>query len=374
MSPRIKRVSGRIVRVPLKEPFAIATQTMAECEHIFAVVETESGPTGIGSVSTIPAFMGETGDIVRSAIEYLAPMLKGRDPFDIEAIHEAMDAELAGVSSAKAAIDFACYDVMGKSLNMPVYRLIGGKVRERIPCTWVIGIKGVRETVAEGLTRFQEGYRVFKVKTGHDDRDDHEKIRLLRAELGPEATIRIDANTAYTVDHGIRFLSGIVKYDLEMIEQPCRGSDLSGMARLRQALPVPILADESAMSLEDVHRVIDAGAADIINIKLGKVGGIHKARKVSALARAANLTVVIGSNMELGPGIAAGAHLAAATANIRYACDLFAGVLLHRHDIVTNVWDHRDMSIKVPEGPGLGVTLINSIGQRAIPKTAPASG
>ena len=361
MSLKITRVGGRIVRVPLIEPFAIATQTMEECEHILAFVETDAGLTGVGSVSTIPAFMGETGDIILSAINYLAPALVGRDPFDIEAIVEAMDAELAGISSAKAAIDFACHDVMGKSLDMPVYRLIGGKVRTRIDCTWVIGIKGVRETVAEGLARFQEGYRVLKVKIGHNDRDDHEKIRLLRAELGPEPAIRIDANTAYTVDHGIRFLSKLVEYDLEMIEQPCRSADIAGMARLRRALPVPILADESAMSLEDVHRIIDAGAADIINIKLGKVGGIHKARKVAALAKAANLTVIVGSNMELGPGIAAGAHLAASTSHIRYASDLFAGVLLHRHDLVEDMWDHQAMTIKVPEGPGLGVTLIERV-------------
>ena len=356
MAMKITNVTARIVRVPLTEPFAISTQTMAECEHILAIVDTDAGISGVGSVSTIPAFMGETGDIIVAAITYLGPCLKGMDPFDMEAISELMDAELAGIGSAKAAIDFACHDAMGKSLDLPVHKLIGGKFRGRIDCTWVIGIKGVGATVAEGLAKFAEGHRVLKVKIGHSDADDEEKIRLLRAELGPDAIIRVDANTAYTADTGIRLLTALEKYGIEMFEQPCRGQDLSAMARLRAALHTPIMADESAMSLEQVHQVIDAGAADIINIKLGKVGGIHKARKVAAVAKAANMPVVIGSNMELGPGIAANAHVAASTANVTYASDLFAGVFLHRHDLVEDVWDHQGMTIRVPDGPGLGVT------------------
>jgi o-succinylbenzoate synthase len=361
MGIKITRIRPRIIRVPLNEPFAIATQTMAECEHILAVVDTDANITGIGSVSTIPAFMGETGDIIRSAIDYLAEPLEGLDPFDIEAITELMDAELAGIASAKAAIDFACHDIMGKSLDMPVYRLIGGCVRERIACTWVVGIKGVDETVAEAKAKVDEGFRVLKIKIGHDDADDIEKIRRIRSEVGSDVAIRIDANTAYTADHGIRLLTRLEEFDLEMIEQPCREKDLRAMARLRAALRTPILADESAMSLEQVFQVIEAGAADIINIKLGKIGGIHKARKVAAIAKAANLPVLVGSNMELGPGIAAGAHLAASTAHVSYASDLFAGVFLHRRDLVDDIWDQQGMTIGVPHGPGLGVTLTDDV-------------
>ena len=225
----------------------------------------------------------------------------------------------------------------------------------------MIGIKGVRETVAEARDKCDEGFRVLKVKIGHDDTDDLEKIRLIRSELGPDAVIRVDANAAYSADHAIRLLTRLEAFGLEMIEQPCRERDVRGMARLRAALSVPILADESAMSLEQVFQVIAEDAADIVNIKLGKVGGIHKARKVAAVARAANVPVLVGSNMELGPGMAAGAHLAASTAHVRYASDLFAGNLLHRHDIVEDVWDRQGMTIRVPEGPGLGVVPVQDV-------------
>lgn len=357
MTCKISRVRTHIVSVPLAEPFAIATQTMAACEHILAIVDTDSGVAGVGSVSTIPAFMGETGSTVRAGIEYLAPFLAGRDAFDMETMVDLMDRELLGNPSAKAAIDFACHDIMGKSLGMPVHRLIGGLYRRQVPCTWVIGIKDVDATVAEGVARYQEGFHVLKVKIGHDDQQDIEKVRLLRAELGPSATIRIDANTAYTVDRAMRVLPRLEEYGLEMIEQPCRGHDLAGMARLRHALKTPILADESAMSLEQVHELIKVGAADIINVKLGKIGGLHKARKAAAVAEAANLPIVVGSNMELGPGIAAGIHFAAATACARYANDIFAGAYLHAEEIVSEPWEREGMRLAVPGEPGLGVTL-----------------
>jgi len=359
MSLRISRVRARVLRVPLVEPFAITTATMGECEHVVVTVETDGGIEGQGSVSTIPAFMGETATLIAAAIGFLEPVVVGHDPFDIEAVVEDMDDAIQDNHSAKAAIDFACHDLMGKALGLPVHKLIGGLYRERIPLTWVIGIKPVEQTVAEAIARFADGYRVFKIKVGHDDGDDVEKVRLVREALGPEAIIRLDANTAYSADRGVRVLSRLEPFTLEMIEQPCRKADLKGMARIRDALHTPILADESASGLEEVRALIDMGAADIINIKLGKVGGLHTARKIAAVAKAAGMPVVVGSNMELGPGMAAGAHFAASTRGVCYANDLFAGALLHRHDIVGDVWDHAGMTIRAPSGPGLGVELLD---------------
>lgn len=278
MSLRISRVRARVLRVPLVEPFAITTATMGECEHVVVTVETDGGIEGQGSVSTIPAFMGETATLIAAAIGFLEPVVVGHDPFDIEAVVEDMDDAIQDNHSAKAAIDFACHDLMGKALGLPVHKLIGGLYRERIPLTWVIGIKPVEQTVAEAIARFADGYRVFKIKVGHDDGDDVEKVRLVREALGPEAIIRLDANTAYSADRGVRVLSRLEPFTLEMIEQPCRKADLKGMARIRDALHTPILADESASGLEEVRLLIDMGAADIINIKLGKVGGLHTAQ------------------------------------------------------------------------------------------------
>lgn len=334
---------------------------MRRSEQILTIVETHEGLTGVGAVAAVPPFMGETTETIEAAIRFLTPVVQGFSPFDIEALCSAMDSALPGNPTAKAAIDFACYDLMGKSLGVPVYRLIGGQYRQRIDCTWVIGIKTISECVREGAARLAEGYKVLKIKIGHNDREDSEKVRLLREELGPEAVIRIDANTAYTAERAIRVLDPLQQYNLEMIEQPCRKEDLAGMARVRHALKTPILADESAMGLAETYEVISRGAADIINIKLSKAGGIHKARKIAAVAEAANIPILIGSNLELGPGVAAGVHFGAATSGISYATDVFTGVQLHTRDIVENIWNREGMTIAVPQSPGLGVEIVSDI-------------
>jgi L-Ala-D/L-Glu epimerase / N-acetyl-D-glutamate racemase len=357
MALKIVNVHTRVIAVPLQEPFAIATGAMRRSEQIITMVETNEGLTGLGAVAAVPSFMGETTETVGAAIRFLAPVVQGFSPFDIEALCEIMDSALPGNPTAKAAIDFACYDVMGKSLGVPVSQLIGGQYRQRIDCTWVIGIKTISECVREAVSKMAEGYRVLKIKIGHNDSEDAEKIRLLREELGSDAVIRVDANTAYTAERAIRVLDPLQRYNLEMIEQPCRKDDLTGMARVRNALKTPILADESAMGLAETYEVINRGAADIINIKLAKAGGIHKARKIAAVAEAANIPLLIGSNLELGPGVAAGVHFGAATAGVSYATDVFTGVQLHTHDIVEDIWDRQGMTIAVPQSVGLGIEL-----------------
>lgn len=355
---KITRTSARQVRMRLKEPFVIASQAIEYCEHLIFHVETDVGVRGTGSVATIPAFMGETGATIAAALDHLGPLLIGADPFEVDKLVQRLDRELPGNNSAKAAIDLACHDAMAKAAGVPLHRLLGGAHRTRIPLTWIIGLKGVRETVDEAVTKFAKGFKVLKIKVGHDDREDREKLRLIRSELGPDAVIRVDANCAYTADHGIRVLSDFERFDLEMIEQPCRQADIRGMARLRKALHTPILADESVMSPEDAMRIVTEEAADIINIKVGKVGGIAKARRIAAIAEAAGLPIVMSGNLELGPGIAASCHVAASIASATYAADIFVGGHKHHADLIEEDWDEAGMTIRVPDKPGLGVTLL----------------
>lgn len=354
---RISRVTTRLVVLDLKEPFVIASEAVTKCAHVFCYIMTDDGVSGVGTVATIPAFMGETGATIKAAVDHLSQLLIGKDPFEVERIVRELDLALPGNNSAKAAIDLACHDVMAKAIGVPLFRLLGGAHRSRIALTWIIGLKGVRQTLEEAEERLAKGFTVMKVKIGHRDEEDIEKIRLLRSELGPDVVIRADANCAYTVDRGIKVLSKLERYDLELIEQPCKAADIQGMARLRSALRTPILADESIMSPEDAFRVVTERAADIINIKVGKVGGIVKARRIAAIADAAGLPIVMSGNLELGPGIAASCHMAAALANATYATDIFVGGHKHLIDIIQEDWGEKGMTIKVPDRAGLGVTL-----------------
>ncbi|MBR1121014.1 hypothetical protein JQ628_05765 [Bradyrhizobium lablabi] len=354
---RITEVRIRRIKMRLKEPFVIASQSIVECDHLICIVNTDSGVSGVGAVATIPAFMGETGETIEAAMIYLSDGMKGKDPFGIDRIVQQFDEQLPGNNSAKAALDLALHDLMGRALGLPVYRLLGGAVRHRIPLAWIIGLKSVKETVDEAVRKYQGGFKVIKVKIGHDDGEDLEKIRLIRNELGADALIRVDANCAYTADGGLRILSKLEQFDLELIEQPCRQADITGMRRLRQALQTPILADESVMSPEDALRIVMEEAADIINIKVGKVGGIAKARRIAAIADAGGLPIVMSGNLELGPGIAASAHVAASLKNARYATDIFVGGHKHFDDTILEGWGEEGMTIRVPEGHGLGVTV-----------------
>ncbi|WP_271553602.1 MULTISPECIES: mandelate racemase/muconate lactonizing enzyme family protein [unclassified Bradyrhizobium] len=343
--------------MPLKEPFVIASQAIVNCEHVLCCVETDVGVNGIGSVATIPAFMGETGATIAAALDHLLPMVVGASPFEVDKLIQHLDKELPGNNSAKAAIDLACHDAMGKIAGLPLHRLLGGAYRTRVPVAWIIGLKGVSETVEEAVARYRMGFKVLKIKIGHDDADDREKIRLIRHELGDEVIIRADANCAYTFDRGLRVLGRMEQFGLELIEQPCRQTDIGGMAKLRQALRTPILADESVMSPEDAMRIVAERAADIINIKVGKVGGICKARRIAAIADAAGLPIVMSGNLELGPGIAASCHVAAVLQNATYATDIFVGGHKHSSDLIREDWDEDGMTIRVPDATGLGVTL-----------------
>jgi L-Ala-D/L-Glu epimerase len=354
---QIKRAYARRTQMRLKEPFVIASQAIVDCEHVLCYVETDAGITGVGSVATIPAFMGETGATIEAAITHLAPLVVGTDPFEVDKLIQHLDKELPGNNSAKAAIDLACHDAMGKAAGAPLHRLLGGAYRMRIPLAWIIGLKGVRETVDEAVARYQNGFKVLKIKIGHNDAEDLEKVRLIRHALGEEAIIRVDANCAYTVDHALRILGKLEQFGLELIEQPCRQADITGMAKLRQALHTPILADESVMSPEDALRIVTERAADIINIKVGKVGGISKARRIAAIADAAGLPIVMSGNLELGPGIAASCHVAASLENATYATDIFVGGHKHFSDLIVEDWDEQGMTIRVPDAAGLGVTL-----------------
>jgi len=341
----------------LKEPFVIASQRIEICEHVICYIDADEGHGGVGSVATIPAFMWETASTIRAAIAFLAPLLVGKDPCNVENVCALMDAAFPGNHSAKAAIDLACHDLLGVSLGRSVGELLGGCSRGRIPCTYILGLKDTAETLAEGIDKFRSGYSTLKVKIGRDERGDFEKLRLLRSELGPDAVIRVDANCAYTYDTAIRVLSRMEKLDLEMIEQPCRPADIKGMARLCRALKTPILADESVMTPEDALRVVCEGAADIINIKVGKVGGIVKAVRIAAIADAASVPIVMSGNLELGHGIAASAHVAASLFGAVYATDIFVGAHKHDSDLIRQDWGEQGMTIRVPDGPGLGVSL-----------------
>jgi len=352
---RLGKLEAVVRSVRLRGGLDMHIGSFASLDHVIVTLTTSDGLSGHGEATVIPEFMGETRDGVLGGLNRLGPLLEGMGPEDIEGIHELIDRALPDAKSARAAVDEACHDLAGQIRGVPTWRLLGERFRERVDCTWPIGLKNAEATVDEAMARLAEGFRTFKIKVGDNDAEDLLKVRLVREALGPEAVIRLDANGAYAPDRALSVLEGLLRYDLEMVEQPCPAGELSGTARLRRELGVRILADESVFSADDARRVIDAGAADLVNIKIQKLGGLRPARVVADIVERAGLGCVIGSCIEVGPGVAASAHFAVTCRSAATASDLSAGLQLSEDGVDAAAFGGVGPSIHEPAGPGLGM-------------------
>lgn len=328
--------------------------TFSSLDHLITTVSTADGLSGEGEATVIPEFMGESQEQILQDVRLLASHLEGADPEDLDNLHSIIDRLSPSSRSARAAVDEACHDLAGKKRGLPVWRLLGERQRDRVKCTWAIGLKSPEDTVDEAMMRQSQGYRTFKVKVGDDDEDDYRKVSVLREKLGPDALIRLDANGAYTPKRALTALERMVPLGLEMVEQPCASHELAGMAELRRSLGVKILADESVFSAEDAEKVIDAGAADFVNIKIQKLGGLRPAGRVASMVENAGLTCIVGSCLEIGPGVGASAHFAVSCRSADGASDLTAGL---QHSIAgAAAFGDLGPTIREPAGPGLGVS------------------
>jgi muconate/chloromuconate cycloisomerase len=345
------------VSIPMKKPFSISGGIIKTADHVIVKLHTSNGLIGYGEGIPLPAYSEETQETVYYAIKnFLSDCVIDEDPLNIEKIIARMEMVLPGHQYAKAGVEFAIWDLIGKSLEMPIYKLIGGLYRDNIPLAWSIGYASVEEMVEEAVEKVKEGYRVVKVKIGRGATIDLEIVRSVREAIGNNIQMRVDANQGYTLDVAFKILRKMEQYDLQLIEQPLNKYDLDGMAKIARALDTPILADESVFGPDSAMKVIRAGAADIINIKIAKPGGIYNAKKVAAIAEAANVPCEVGSNLEFAIGTAAGAQLAASTKNITYECELNGPVYIV-DDICKEPYVPINGYLEVPKGYGLGIEV-----------------
>lgn len=360
---KIASSSIRFVTRRYRRPFVIAGGESVEATNVVVTLVGEDGTRGFGEAAPMTAYSGETAAGIAAALEeLLLPTIAGANPLDMEAIHGRMDARVHGNSYAKAAIDFACYDLAGKALGVPVTQLLGGRVRDRIPLAWAVGLGTVGEMVAEAAQYADAGFGTIKLKIGRDPELDLEVVRQVRAAIGPETAIRVDANQGYDTITARRVLPKMEAFDLQLIEQPLARWNLEGMAELCRRMDTPIMADESLHSLQDAFELARRGAADILNIKLLKPGGLYRSKQVAAVAEASGLACLVGSMPELGLGTAAGAHFAASAAVVRYPSELIGPLMFDGDILAGNPFGELQRvpgALTVPDGPGLGVELLD---------------
>ena len=328
-------IASRITNLQLKHPFKIARRATDAHRQVISV-EIEGG---IGE--TAPArFYGETVETVRIVLETIAPTL----PDNLDAIHDVMatvETTLGGNYAAKSAIDMALHDRLGKKLGVPLYQLWGLNPQQTPHTSFTIGLDEP-EVMAE-KTRKAAAYPILKVKLGTSR--DIQIIKALRSVT--DKPIYVDANTAWTPKEAVHKIRELVQYGVELIEQPTKPDDLTGLKFVRENSILPIIADESVKRASDIPAL--AGCVDGINIKLVKCGGLLEARKMIHVARTHGLLIMIGCMIESSLGITAAAHL---TPLVDYA-DL-DGNLLITNDPYTGVTLDNGKLI-LPEHPGIGV-------------------
>ncbi len=316
---KISHIETWPVSMALEEPYTITYGTVSSVDNIFIRLETDSGINGYGCAAPEPDITGETQEGVLRVLQEIArPLIVGSDPLRREKTMEALKRKTPHFPSVQAAVDMGLFDILGKTAGLPVWRILGG-YRSRMKTSVTIGILPVDETVRYARRWTAQGFSCLKIKGGIDCDEDIERIIRVREAVGRSVELRFDANQGYSFEEAVRFVNGCSRACLELIEQPTPQGQPDLLGRVTDSVPIPVMADESLMGLRDAFRLAKKNLADMVNIKLMKVGGIAAALQINAVARSAGLEAMVGCMDESALAIAAGLHFALSRPNVAYA-------------------------------------------------------
>jgi muconate cycloisomerase len=342
-------------------------------QYVLVRVTDDAGRVGLGEASVTSVWSGETqAGTIALVRDFLAPLVIGADPFDTEWIGRRLDRAAFGNSFAKAALEMALLDLQGRTLGVPVYKLLGGRDTPEdgpedgpdpgIRLKFVVG--AVEPIVAAERTRRMvehHGWTCVKVKVGRqgDPRVDAERLRAVREAVGPGVMLTVDANGGYSVEQAVRAARWFEESGVALFEQPTRRGDHAAMAEVRRRCGIPVMADESVFTPQDALEIIRAGAADVLSLYPGKHGGIRPTQAIARMAEAAGIPCTIGSNLEREVATAAMAHVTVATPNIH--CERFPGDLIgplyFETSLTSRPLRYQADRLFLPEGAGLGVEV-----------------
>jgi len=371
---KIERVETFVVSLPERRPHQMASIKQKQGDYVIVRIEAE-GAVGFGEATVLKEWGGDFGryygehpsTTVTLIDELLGPALVGEDALEIEVLLDKLDRTIRGYPYAKASLDIAVHDLVGKALGVPVYQLLGGRYRERIRIAHSLGFMDTELLLAEVADAIEEGVRTIKLKVGADVSRDTHIVREVRKLVGDDVEITVDANQGWPdARTAIRAVREMEESHVLFVEQPVEG--LRAMSEVARAVDTDVMADESAWSPQDVVDIADAGAANLISIYTTKPGGLRRAAKVAAVAEAFGFACNVNGSAETGVGNAANLHLAAAMKPVSLACVLPVSApaeqqptrtvgRFYMDDIVAEPFAWKDGAIVVPSGPGLGIEV-----------------
>ena len=321
-------VRARVLRdtTALKSPFVTALRRVDNAEFIRLELYTDSGLVAYGSAPATKAITGETLQSIAEALNNaIRPAILHR-PFVLDELLKEVSAALQGNFSAKAAADMALFSLAAQEVSLPLYRFLGGGVPPEIKTAVTVSLDTPEQMVLKAGEYLAAGCNILKIKVGANDGLDAQRIRSV-AQAHPEATLLIDANQAWNVRETMAIIDAVADLPIALIEQPVAAADLEGLKEINKRSPFPILADEAVFDAEDAKRVLDAGAAGLVNVKLMKCGGIAGALKIVDVCRSHRVKCMLGSMLEGPVSITAALHLAAACPDIFEWYDLDSPLL-----------------------------------------------
>ncbi|MBB6213932.1 o-succinylbenzoate synthase [Anaerosolibacter carboniphilus] len=358
---KIKNISLKHISIPLIKPFKTALRTATSAEDTVVIIETDDGNVGYGEAPPTAVITGDTnGAIIGAIADNISKQLIGEEIENIEQIMDKLNRAVVGNSSARAAIDMAVYDLFGKLYKAPIYKLLGG-YRDTVETDITVSINEPEEMREDALRYVTNGFTALKLKVGMDIQKDIQRVKAIREAVGYDIKIRIDANQGWQPKEAVRGIRRLedAGLDIELVEQPVKAWDLDGLKYVTDHVETPVMADESMFSPHDAFKILSMRAADLINIKLMKCGGIHNALKIVAIAEACGVECMLGSMLETKIGITAAAHLAGAKKNIT-RFDLDAPALLAEDPVVGGL-EVKGPRLLLSNKPGLGIDRIEKL-------------
>jgi muconate cycloisomerase len=358
----VRKLTSTIVDVPTVRKHKLSQTSVTAQNYVIVRVQLANGVEGIGEAATLggPRWSEESVEAIKANIDtYLAPALLGVRGDYFEAARIRMDEAAKRNNAAKAAIETALFDAVGKTLGLPVSALLGGAVRNRIPVLWTLASGDPVQEIEEAEKKLEARlHRTFKVKIGASAPDaDMDRMRRLAEALEGRAELIVDANQAWDETISARYLPELAEMGVRLVEQPVPAWNIAAMARLR-ARPgtPPLLADECVFDAHDMLIVAGANAADAVSLKLVKHGGLLGLRKVAAVAEAAGIGLYGGCLLESSVGAAAHLHAFSTFRVMDWGCEHFGPQIL-TSDLVTEPLRFEDFHVHIPDAPGLGVIL-----------------
>jgi L-alanine-DL-glutamate epimerase-like enolase superfamily enzyme len=359
---KIQRIQLAMLRVPLKTPFKTALRTVTAVEDVVVIVTTDTGHVGYGEAPPTAVITGDThGSILEAIGKVIGPRLIGQEVADLNRLTGLIQGAMENNFSAKAALEIAVYDLWGQLYGAPLYKLLGGG--DPVVTTDItISVDYIDKMVSDSVAAVERGFASLKIKVGKDMGVDIERVKAIHAAVEGRALLRLDANQGWTAKQAVKAMHALedAGVHLELLEQPVKAKDIEGLKYVTDRVNTPVMADESVFGPAEVIDLIRRRAADIINIKLMKTGGLSNAIRIADIAAVYGVECMIGCMIESSISVAAAVHLAVAKSSVITKVDL-DGPSLCQFDPVDGGVLFNESEISVSDAPGLGIRAIRGL-------------